>query len=503
MCMFSLPTLLVSNTKILQTRLLDRVHRQPFIFATYANNVDMNPLKHAKNAMVFPLPCAKDKLTVFDSTDKWVEVVHAEMAKAFDDLKIQQARASSFGFGSKSMGAPSPPLAVYKAGSYIYSIASDLQELSTYNRNSFQLSRDILASLDTNYNPPQEGKPPRCFLLLQFDAMAHGTYHPFMYLYPHYQAPLTPAALEDELDGKCDYRYRPEEWIVPTRHFHPRDSSAPAPHAHGFTLFGVRQQEEKDQAWSRDWDHDIIFCGLRPDEFYRAAVSTHPREDDVTFTNGSTFMDILVQDPTTKWYNFRGRQDENLTFFPDKVKCMLWMETVASHVNDYMVLKNHAIRFQPDDERWCVARLQLKGRYPNGDINLLACHSRRFYSKPISTHFVRCDQCHEEPIQGARFMCTTCPNYDLCGSCFVKELCPEPGRPCGNNMTSIEQQHSALTCTMVPVRTHVQLQVALNARAQTIQRLHSVTSSSQNQQQATQAFSFRAAPTPTSSRFTF
>jgi hypothetical protein len=37
---------------------------------------------------------------------------------------------------------------------------------------------------------------------------------------------------------------------------------------------------------------------------------------------------------------------------------------------------------------------------------------------------IRCDVCGREDIQGARFKCTECPNYDLCSSCEQLELHP-------------------------------------------------------------------------------
>lgn len=40
----------------------------------------------------------------------------------------------------------------------------------------------------------------------------------------------------------------------------------------------------------------------------------------------------------------------------------------------------------------------------------------------ILHYYYSCDRCKCEPIWGNRFMCLECDNYDLCESCFDKEL---------------------------------------------------------------------------------
>ncbi|XP_059837761.1 protein ref(2)P-like [Hypanus sabinus] len=36
----------------------------------------------------------------------------------------------------------------------------------------------------------------------------------------------------------------------------------------------------------------------------------------------------------------------------------------------------------------------------------------------ITELFILCDGCGEDPIRGARFVCTQCDNFDYCSSCF-------------------------------------------------------------------------------------
>jgi len=42
-------------------------------------------------------------------------------------------------------------------------------------------------------------------------------------------------------------------------------------------------------------------------------------------------------------------------------------------------------------------------------------------STPLLHQGVVCDVCHATPIEGPRFKCTTCDDYDLCGACYLKK----------------------------------------------------------------------------------
>jgi len=40
---------------------------------------------------------------------------------------------------------------------------------------------------------------------------------------------------------------------------------------------------------------------------------------------------------------------------------------------------------------------------------------------PLTHHGVACDGCQATPIEGPRFKCTSCADYDLCGACYLKK----------------------------------------------------------------------------------
>merc|ERR1719210_2515767 len=47
---------------------------------------------------------------------------------------------------------------------------------------------------------------------------------------------------------------------------------------------------------------------------------------------------------------------------------------------------------------------------------------------PESVHVnVVCDGCGAQPLTGPRFRCQVCPDYDLCGSCYMRKDEIHPG----------------------------------------------------------------------------
>lgn len=39
------------------------------------------------------------------------------------------------------------------------------------------------------------------------------------------------------------------------------------------------------------------------------------------------------------------------------------------------------------------------------------------HRQPLENHEFRCDSCNSKPIEGVRFKCIDCPNYDMCSHC--------------------------------------------------------------------------------------
>lgn len=40
---------------------------------------------------------------------------------------------------------------------------------------------------------------------------------------------------------------------------------------------------------------------------------------------------------------------------------------------------------------------------------------------PLVNEFIACDGCNQSPLQGLRFKCKACPDYDLCAKCFTEK----------------------------------------------------------------------------------
>ena len=182
MCIFSFPVTRVHKTRLMQFRILDSFANRPFMLTTYSNHVDMDNTKYKQNAMILPVPCHMNEFIALDSNNNWAERFHTTVTQAFDELR----RKSHFSFGSSnSTGAlmspgQQPALEVFQAGSYRYSIATDLQELGRYDKSKFELSPGVLDELKTHYSKEQaigqssqsrQSGQAMCFLILQFEAM--------------------------------------------------------------------------------------------------------------------------------------------------------------------------------------------------------------------------------------------------------------------------------------------------------------------------------------------
>ena len=148
----------------------------------------MDPTRYTQNAMILYVPAEKSQVHVLDSRDLWAEELHTQVATAFDALKARNfSFGGSSGFATLSTNGAAP-LPVFRAGSYKYSMAKDVDELLTFDRKQFHLSDAVLEELLKQYPPfgssAASQRPPSSFLLLQFDAASHGSYHPLMYVYP-------------------------------------------------------------------------------------------------------------------------------------------------------------------------------------------------------------------------------------------------------------------------------------------------------------------------------
>lgn len=66
----------------------------------------------------------------------------------------------------------------------------------------------------------------------------------------------------------------------------------------------------------------------------------------------------------------------------------------------------------------------LSDRLPNGQcfIPTRHAHGGEEEHRPafVIHNDIACDECGTKPIQGARWNCISCPNYDLCDACYVK-----------------------------------------------------------------------------------
>ncbi len=434
--MFSLPVNNVSKTKIMCVRMLDASNKKPYILTTYGNSVAMDASKYHKNAMVFCVPCAKKELEVLDSKETWADELHSKVGKGFDDLK-PVSKGMFFGSSNGTRGlAMGPPMQVFRAGSYIYSIASDLKELRTFDKEKFTLSDQVLDKLGSVYGETTDDAQPssKCFLLLQFDAMSQGVYHPIMYMYPS--------------DN--------DTWSIPTRHFHPSDR---------------KRKTESSDLVANDWDHDIQFLGVRANVAYRLVAdrgmsAPEAKTNDVVFFDGAKLSEMRTYDKTLGKYNFHIQHQQDLEEYPVSEQSRLWISEAVRSVNEYMIRRQYSVRFMCDPAQVGVLRIQKSGFGPNGDLILASSTHSRFTTAevtrviPVRTHEkIWCDHCKVTPIQGVRYLCVSLLDWDLCEACFQRET-----RRIYEIATLVAAESLPKIETYIAVRTAADLAVAKEVR---------------------------------------
>lgn len=59
------------------------------------------------------------------------------------------------------------------------------------------------------------------------------------------------------------------------------------------------------------------------------------------------------------------------------------------------------------------------------------------WAMPMDHHGVSCDGCGSAPLPGLRFKCTSCEDYDLCSSCFLKKQSLNDGKCAGHHFNMI------------------------------------------------------------------
>ena len=364
-------------------------HTKPYILATYGNKVAMDPSKHKTNSMVILVPANKEDIHVLDSKDAWADKLHMQVAKAFDDLNAQErimsAQLESFSFG----GSTNSSLPVYHAGSYKYSLAKDVTELQRFDRREFTLSDAILKELSQHYHTNRSNSPPQCFLLMQFQALSNGEYHPLMYVYPDN------SAMSTDKPNLCQV-------VVPARHFHPHeDSGVPgrlvdsfwgkwSPNSKSSTSPITALSSSSPDSMTNDWDHDLMFFGLRNSTSYH--LVTHASSQN----GGQSNSQNNTQNNTLEYRLFssgrlikenRDRFESNgiatgmasgsaandplLTVYPQANVAEKWLRIACGHLNRYIESKGITMRFHVDPQWVQAMRCEIRGRHPNDDIRLI------------------------------------------------------------------------------------------------------------------------------------
>ena len=461
MCMINLGVKHVSKTNLLIARMkLANKNNREYQFISYGNRIELDPSIKQVNSLILPVPCDSKDLIVIDSKDQWTEELIKQMKKAFDDLKPKTR--SGFSFGGHTLSAnsqqPQSMLEVFTAGSYIYSIAPSLNELTNYDPTQFKLSDGLCEYIKDNY-----AQNPYCYLILHLKHT--GEYHPFMYLHPIVT------------DNKGNKRL-----FIPTRHYHPEStsfSSSPdinhpyfnpgnnnnnnnnnnkgesfIPELHGPVdnnpfyignnnniISSIRneaiqyQHNRYSNDYADDWDHDIYI------------MNTVLDNADIYLMKGPSSPEQTIQfgKPRGAATDYNGRHTKcdrmnyptsTTNYYDLKTK---WCKTII--FNMFTLLKQNIILDKNN-----VTRLEIQGKHLNGDL-LVNIDDIKIDPDRINKG-TNCDGCKEENFKGTRWACITCnlePYYDLCNKCYSNR----------NNIPNTNQ-HTNNVCLLTEVNTEEQ-----------------------------------------------
>lgn len=81
-----------------------------------------------------------------------------------------------------------------------------------------------------------------------------------------------------------------------------------------------------------------------------------------------------------------------------------------------------------DNNHSCNPKIQLEEATLNGHKFNNFFEIKNNIDEDILHQYYSCNNCNSEPIWGNRFHCSTCENFDLCESCFDKEILNETNK---------------------------------------------------------------------------
>lgn len=164
----------------------------------------------------------------------------------------------------------------------------------------------------------------------------------------------------------------------------------------------------------------------KPEEIYDLIEKMMP---------GSKKIELFARNNNLKegWLSLGNQLGENYQSWKNIISCDNCNLQIGLGIKRYKskIIPNYDICQNCFDNKFKNSDMNIQGE----DITLINNHKKNNFfefknniDEDVLHQYFSCNDCNSEPIWGNRFNCTVCENFDLCETCFDKEILNDTGK---------------------------------------------------------------------------